>query len=82
MSTCKLLQDPAKVKEKMESDDGRWAVAFARIEWYVRGESVHLSQIRLYSVYTIALGIRTKLCSLYIYVLYYLHLYLQYVSVI
>lgn len=39
MSTCKLLQDPAKVKEKMESDDGRWAVAFARIEchFFVHG---------------------------------------------
>ena len=35
MTTCKLMQDPVKVKERVEAEDGRWAIAFARIEWYV-----------------------------------------------
>lgn len=80
MNTCKLMQDPVMVKERMEAEDGRWAIAFARIEWYVRGKAVHLSQIRLYPLYTVLQCILS--CVVYIYVLYFLSLYLQYVSAI
>ena len=33
MATCKLIQDPALCKDRIEADDGKWALAFARIEW-------------------------------------------------
>ena len=49
MTTCKLMQDPMKVKERVQAEDGRWAIAFARIEWYVytymQGTSTYLAEI-------------------------------------
>ena len=42
MSTMKLLHDPSIVKSRLEAEDGQWAVAFARIEWYTHAHT-HLS---------------------------------------
>ena len=48
MTTCKLMHDPVKVKERVEAEDGRWAIAFARIEWYVVKLSLTLIAFSLY----------------------------------